>query len=214
MIKTYYYRTLFYLIGLFVISLGISLTIVADLGAGAWDALNVGLSNIIGFTVGTWTIIVGIILIILNAILLKSRPAYLAIITITLIGFFIDFWLIYMFGDLVPTDFGQKILLLILGIIALAFGIATYLQAKFPLSPIDQLMVAIRERLKVNLMVAKTIGEVTALILAFIFKGPIGIGTIIITFSIGPLIQLFFPTLEKCMDMLTREKQVFAKKNG
>lgn len=42
-------------------------------------------------------------------------------------------------------------------------------------------------------MAAKTIGEVGALLLALLFAGPIGLGTIIITFAIGPLIQLCNP---------------------
>ncbi|MBD8069940.1 YczE/YyaS/YitT family protein [Bacillus sp. PS06] len=211
--KHFLWRTIFFTIGLFIISLGVSLTIIANLGAGPWDALNVGLSNMIGLTVGNWTIIIGILLIFINAFLLKARPAYLAIVTITLIGFFIDFWLLIVFGDWTPITFGRQILILVSGIVTLALGIAFYLQAKFPLSPIDQLMVAISKRLKVNLMIAKTMGELTALVLAFIFKGPIGIGTIIITFSIGPLIQVFFPTFEKWMNVLNENHQ-FKKKNG
>ncbi|MFC4319910.1 YczE/YyaS/YitT family protein [Litchfieldia salsa] len=211
--RQYLWRSIFFIIGLFTISLGISLTIKADLGAGAWDALNVGLSNMIGLTVGSWTIIVGILLIFLNAYLLRAKPAYLAMLTITLIGFFIDFWLIYMFDAWDPSGYVIQAIILVVGIIALALGISTYLQARFPLSPIDQLMIAIRERLNVNLMIAKTIGELTALLLAFIFKGPIGIGTIVITFSIGPLIQVFFPILEKFLRILSKNGHL-EKKNG
>ncbi|MFP3338738.1 hypothetical protein R0J91_12205, partial [Micrococcus sp. SIMBA_131] len=64
-------RFLFYVVGLFVLTAGITLTIKSDIGAGAWDALNVGLSETIGFTVGSWVIIVGMILIIVNAILMR-----------------------------------------------------------------------------------------------------------------------------------------------
>ena len=65
-----------------------------------------------------------------------------------------------------------------------------YLQTKFLANPIDQFMLALNKRFRLNFMVAKTIGEIGALILALIMQGPIGIGTIIITFLIiGPIIQ-------------------------
>lgn len=195
-------RVLFYLVGLVILSMGISLTIKSDMGAGPWDALNVGLSNTIGLTVGNWVIIVGLILIVLNGFLLKVRPDFLAIITIALIGFIIDFWLIYVFKNLEPATIVGKVVILFLGLLSLSFGIATYLQSKYSLSPIDRFMLSIQYRLKVNLMVAKTLGELTALVLALIFKGPIGIGTIIIALTVGPFIQVFAPRLERLKERL------------
>ncbi|MCA1032614.1 DUF6198 family protein [Bacillus timonensis] len=193
-------RSLFFVIGLFIISFGVGLTIKADLGAGAWDALNVGLSNTIGLTVGSWVIIVGVILIFVNAVLLKKKPEYLAVITIFLVGMFIDFWLLLIMKNLDPDQFIVKLVLFAVGLLFLAMGIAIYLQAKFPLIPIDNFMIAIRERLHVSLGMAKTIGELTALLLAFLFNGPIGLGTILVTFLIGPIIQFFFPYFERLMN--------------
>ncbi len=198
-------RGISFILGLFILSFGISLTILSRLGAGAWDALNVGLSNLTRtaiagwtiFTVGHWVIVVGIILIFINAILLKKKPEFIAMITVFIIGYFIDFWLIIVFPNFYPATFIWQLIVLLIGVVLMGFGIATYLQAKFAIIPIDRLMMAIQFRLKVSLMVGKTIAEVTALIFAFIFGGPIGIGTVIVTFSIGPLIQVFFPHLEK-----------------
>lgn len=195
-------RMLFYLVGLIILSMGVSLTIKSDMGAGPWDALNVGLSNTFGLTVGNWVIIVGLILIVLNGFLLKERPDFLAIFTIVIVGFFIDFWLGYVFDNLNPENLVTKLIILFLGLIFLAFGIATYLQSKYPLIPIDRFMLSIQFRLKVNLMVAKTLGELTALVLALIFKGPIGIGTLIIALSVGPFIQIFAPRLERLKERM------------
>ncbi|KMJ57682.1 hypothetical protein AB685_15950 [Bacillus sp. LL01] len=198
-------RALFYLIGLFVLSFGISLTIKSDLGAGAWDALNVGLFTSFGLTVGSWVFIVGIILIAVNAWLHKSKPDYLAVITIFLVGVFIDFWLIQVFGAWFPVGMVLRFVVLLAGMVIMAVGISAYLQAKFPVIPIDNLMLGIQNRLKVKMMTAKTIGEVCALVFALIFKGPIGIGTFIITFGIGPLIQIFYPRLENLYRKLRHE---------
>jgi uncharacterized protein len=190
-------RTISYILGLFILSIGISFTIFSRLGAGAWDALSVGLSNLTGFTVGTWVILIGVILIFVNAIILKKRPVLISIVTVLILGYFIDFWLLVVFPNFFIETIVMRFGILLCGVLLMGFGIATYLQAKFAIIPIDGFMMAIQLRLKVSLGVAKTIAEVTALVLAFIVGGPIGLGTILVTVSIGPMIQLFFPHLER-----------------
>lgn len=200
--KSFIVRLISFVLGLSLISFGVSLTIKAELGTGAWDALNVGLSKTIGLTVGSWVFIVGIVLIGLNAILLKTRPDFLAVITIFLAGLFIDGWLLVVFDSYQASGLWEQIAVFVIGVIILSFGIAVYLQAKFPLIPIDKLMLAIQERLGVSMGVAKTIGELSALVAAFLFSGPIGLGTLIVTFTIGPLVQLFAPRVHKFQQRL------------
>lgn len=193
-----------YIIGLIILSLGVSLIIKANLGAGAWDALNVGLSETVAFTVGTWVIIIGIILIFTNAFLLQMKPDFYALITIVIVGGLIDFWLILIFSGWTLASLTLQVIVFISGLLILSFGIAVYLQAKFAPVPIDNLMIAIQKRTGFSLMVSKTIGELTAMVLAFIFGGPVGLGTIVVTFSIGPLIQMFFPKVEKVFNRIEK----------
>ena len=190
-------RTLFYLIGLLFLTLGISLAIKAGLGASAWDALAVGESTTFGLSVGNWIIINSSILLFVNAFFQKKRPEWLAAITFILIGRFLDFWLTVESEHLFDSNMVTRYIQLVLAILSMTIGIAVYLQAKFPLSPIDDLMISLNKRFGVSLGVAKTIGEVFALVLAFLLKGPIGIGTVLITFSIGPILQRLRGPIEK-----------------
>ncbi len=192
---TYLKRAFIYITGLLISSLGVSLTIKADVGVGAWDALNVGLSKF-AFTVGTWVIIVGTILIFVNALLAKKMPDFTGFITIFIMGPCIDFWL-WLFTNFNPANTVFRYALLIFGLTLLALGISVYLNAKFAPNPIDNLMLALHERLKLSMGVTKTIGELLALVFALIVKGPIWIGTIIVTIGIGPIIQFFYPKIEK-----------------
>ncbi|MFF2877707.1 YitT family protein [Gottfriedia sp. NPDC057991] len=190
-------RILFYLIGLLFLTLGISLAIKAGLGASAWDALAVGESKTFGLSVGNWIIINSSVLLFVNAFLQKKRPDWLAAITFILIGRFLDFWLTVESEHLFDSNMVTRYIQLVLAILSMTIGIAIYLQAKFPLSPIDDLMISLNKRFGVGLGVAKTIGEVFALVLAFLLKGPIGIGTVLITFSIGPILQKLRGPIEK-----------------
>ncbi|MEC2075326.1 YczE/YyaS/YitT family protein [Metabacillus fastidiosus] len=183
-------RLFFYLVGIFIMGLGVALTIKANLGVGAWDALNVGLENTFGLTIGKWVIIVGVVLLFVNAIIVKGRPKFFAAITFVLIGFSIDFWMLQVFDELIPDSLATKFVILSFGIFMLAMGVAMYLQAEFPVNPIDNLMLSLHERFHFSLMKSRLIGELSALLIAFLLHGPIGIGTIIIALTVGPLIQL------------------------
>ncbi len=194
---TLFYRCLFYIGGLFILAFGGALTIKANLGAGPWDALSVGLSHLVGLTIGSWIVIVGIVLIFVNAIILRQRPNLLSLATVFILGAFIDFWMAHLVNQLHYFLFTSQLLLLITGLIIIGLGIALYLQSEFPLNPIDDFMVTIQERFKVNLMTAKLIGEILALFFAFLVNGPIGLGTLIIAFGLGPAIQFFHPYCSK-----------------
>ncbi len=197
---------LFYIVGLTFLSLGISTMILANLGAGAWDAMYVGLSEITGLSVGTWILLVGILLILVNSLLLKKIPEFLAVITIFIIGALIDFWLLIAFEGFSSTDMGLRILMFAGSILIIALGITFYLQSSFARNPMDTLMMAIQVRTGKSLAFSKTVMEVTVLLIALIIGGPIGVGTIIVTFSIGPLIQLFYSPVTKFRTMLCQEQ--------
>ncbi|UCZ52976.1 membrane protein [Bacillus shivajii] len=188
-------RTGLYILGLLILSFGISMMVIADLGAGPWDALFVGLSIQIGLTVGTWIFIVGFLLILLNAYLMKQRPDITALITMFILGLFIDFWLLVVFPEMAIASFMLRVVMVLVGITFMGLGIAVYLPADLAKNPIDSLMLAVQHRTGKSMKVSKTIIEIGALIMAFIFSGPIGVGTLLSVFAIGPLIQMFHTPL-------------------
>ena len=79
-----------------------------------------------------------------------------------------------------------------------------YLQLSFARNPVDNLMMTLQSLTGKSLAVTKTVMEVSVLVLAFFIGGPIGIGTIIITFVIGSLIQLFYPPVTRFEDWTCR----------
>jgi uncharacterized membrane protein YczE len=192
-------RFLFFMIGIAILTFGASLTLKASLGAGPWDALAAGQAKASGFTVGTWVIINGLVLLFINAYLMQKQPQYFAIITFFLIGTMIDFWLLKVLKEYNPQDLVHRASVLMLGIVLIAIGVTMYLHSHFPINPIDHFMVAIHTKFGVSLMAAKTMAEMFALVFAILLKGPIGIGTLIVAFTIGPIIQFFYGPVERFM---------------
>jgi uncharacterized protein len=193
------HRLFFYVGGLAILTLGASMTIKADLGAGPWDSLNVGLTNLLGLTVGGWSVIIGLLLILLNAVIAKKIPEVSCAITVAISGIFIDAWLLLVFDSYVLVGFYSKIINLSIGILLISLGIATYIQARWPLSPIDDFMIALKDRYKITVGTAKTIGEVLALCFAVLLHGPIGLGTFVVALGLGPFIAVFNKMWERML---------------
>ncbi|MGR3762613.1 YczE/YyaS/YitT family protein [Rossellomorea sp. NS-SX7] len=189
-------RFAFYCIGLICLSFGVSLIIKGNLGAAPWDALAVGESYLFHLSIGTCIFINGCILIVINAILLRERIQWLAALSIFIIGMMVDFWITNGLLHLEPTSFIQQLSFVITGILILGIGIAIYMQAKLPSSPMDTFMIAIHMRFGLNLRNARLLNEAIAITLAMVFHGAVGIGTVIVACTLGFIIHFFYPIME------------------
>ncbi len=176
-------RYIKYLIGLSAMTLGISIIIKSSIGASPWDSASVGLSETVGFTTGTWTTLTGVGLVILIAIVNRTMPNIMSIVSGFITGVFIDGWL-----SVIPE---LPMLVGAIGIIFFAFGISYYTNTKLPPNPIDNFMVGLVEGKGMSFSNAKLVTDAIGLVIGFLVKGPIGIGTVIIFFTVPYLIAFF-----------------------
>lgn len=63
-----------FFIGIIIMAFGIALTIKANIGVASWDVLHIGLYKQMGLTIGTWNIIVGLIILSISSIIMKKLP--------------------------------------------------------------------------------------------------------------------------------------------
>jgi uncharacterized protein len=186
-------RLLFYLIGIAIACLGVTFLLKANVGAGPWDIVNIALVEKIGFTFGTWVIFFQVVFLFVNAFMLKKRPEYESVFTLVVWGLMMDFWTEIVFKDLVLTALPatMKWGAFLMGILLIGIGVGIYLTSNLPRMPYDGTMLAISDRFKVDINISRTILEGTALVMAFVLGGKIGIGTILIVLLIGNVIQFF-----------------------
>lgn len=190
----------FYLIGIFILTFGIALSIHSTLGASPYDALSVGLFRTFGLTIGSWEVIVGILLIIFNAIADRKKPEYFALVTSFVTGIGIDFWY-FCVGYFIQFDsFVIQTVSLILGITITSFGIAIYLQSSIAPNPMDRSMLVVSKLTRLSMTYSRLLISVVLVALALLFNGAVGVGTIVNALISGLLINLFYPfaiTLKK-----------------
>ena len=201
MSKHIYWRSAFFLLGIVILALGVALTVKANMiGVGSWDVLHIGLTNTFGLTIGTWSIIVGLIILAIDSMFMKQLPKIGTFLDMFLTGIFID-----IFNFLLPTvdGFFPQLIAFCVGLLLLGFGCGMYIVANLGVGPRDTLMLLFTNKLGWSVGKARTIMEVTVAIVGFLLGGPIGIGTVIMSFGLGPIVQWALSINEKLFYTIT-----------
>ena len=193
----------FFFAGLLVMSLGISMTIKGKiLGVGPWDVLHIGLFKQFGLTIGTWSILMGLLIIICSSLYLRKWPRLATWLNMMLVGMFIDFfnWLLPSTNILI-----YEIAYFVIGFFVLGTGCAFYISASVGAGPRDTIMLIIVEKFGGSVRMARTIMEVFAVTCGWLLGGPVGIGTILLALGTGQIIQIALPLFKKRLEQLIGE---------
>lgn len=190
-------RFLVFVIGILILTLGITLTILSDFGTSPFDALLVGLSLNVGLTVGSWEIIMALILVFCNSLLTQERPEVLGLLTAIITGVFIDMWLFLLRNIITPELWFSKLTCLTIGLVVIGLGTAIYLHTNFAPIPIDRLSLIITQLTNRSMLFSRTVINFVFFIVAMIFKGPIGVGTLLTVCFGGAILNYFMPLTKK-----------------
>ncbi|MEH0820581.1 MULTISPECIES: membrane protein YczE [unclassified Micromonospora] len=177
-------------VGLVLYGVSMALMIRSGLGLNPWDVFHQGLSRQTGISVGTASILVGAVVLLLW-IPLRQRPGLGTVSNVVVIGLSVDATVALLPEDLpLPARIG----LLITGIVANGVATGLYLGADLGPGPRDGLMTGlVARRPGSSVRLVRTGIEVTVLALGWLLGGTAGIGTVAYALAIGPLAQVFTP---------------------
>ncbi len=177
-------------VGLFLYSLGIVLTINANLGLAPWDVFHQGISRITGITMGQASIGIGLLIVVLN-FAFGEKVGWGTISNMFFIGYFLD---ILMIHNVIPV-FDHVILqfiMLILGMFVIALATFCYIGAGFGSGPRDGLMVGLTKKTNKSVRFIRNSIEMSVLAAGYLMGGFIGIGTLITAIAVGYFVQFVF----------------------
>lgn len=187
-----------YVLGLFFMSIGISMSIQAGFGVSPVSSLAYASTLTIGLSVGVTMVLANILYIIIQVVLSKRMEfnEFVSQFIISfLFGFFMDatLFLVQLF-PLPETIFARSVYLIV-SLFVIAVGLMGYTTAKLPLMPYDALTYAISEKFNLKFGKAKILSDVinicVAGIICIVFiqsLGSIGIGTLISAYCIGKIL--------------------------
>jgi uncharacterized membrane protein YczE len=178
--------------GLLLFGASLALLVRSRLGLDPWDVFHQGLAIQSGIPIGTVTILVGAVVLLLW-IPLGQRPGIGTIANVILVGLSLDATLAMM---PTPTDLGVRWVYLIAGIVLNGIATGAYIGAALGPGPRDGLMVGLADRGH-SLRVVRTTIELTVLVVGWLLGGTVGIGTVLFALAIGPIVHVTIPALTR-----------------
>lgn len=176
-------------LGYAIYGLSIALIIQAGLGTGPWAVLAVALADIFGTSPGMMLIATGVV-VLFGALLLKEKIGWATLGNIIFIGPWTDLFLF-----LLPSLEGNlwvQIPGMLIAVILSGIATAVYISVDGGAGPRDSLMLAVSRTTGQSVQLSRGVIEVLVVILGWILKGPVGVGTLAFALLIGPLVQVFF----------------------
>lgn len=182
-------------VSLFVNGFGVYLTIQANIGAGPWDVLNLGLSKTLGILYGTASVAVSYAILGVD-IALKEPIGIAMFIDAFVVGKSVDF---FNSINVVPKcdSVLKGILVMLIGLVIMAYTQYTYMSASLGCGPRDTLLVALAKRAAKIPIGAVSIALLSlATFVGWLLGGPVGVGTLICAFATGPIMQMAFSSVK------------------
>jgi uncharacterized membrane protein YczE len=174
-------------LGLVLYGVSAAMQVQAGLGLDPWDVLHQGIARKLDHEIGTVSIAVGA-LVLLLWIPLRQRPGLGTVSNVLVVGLAMNATLAVL-----PVQSGGVARVALLAGAVLLCGVATgmYISAGFGPGPRDGLMTGIARRTGRSIRLSRTVVELTVLLTGWLLGGTVGVGTVLFAVAIGPLAQLF-----------------------
>lgn len=187
-------RCLTAIIGLVIFSYGFFLQLQANMGLAPWNALNQGLSMQFGLSLGTVSILLSILIIVVD-LLMGETIGLGTILDALVVGWCTDLfvWLDFPHAQ---TELLPQTVTLLLGIVLCCISQWLYMLAGLSCGPRDALLVGLGKLVpRIPIGTVNIVLCLVVLSIGIALGSPFGLGTVIATFGTGIIMNLIFKLL-------------------
>lgn len=195
------YNYLVLLIGLFIMSIGVSLSVISNLGTTPISTIPNVLKYAVPLSLGMITIIFNFLLIVIQLAILRGdfdNKQWMQILVTVIFGYFIDFSLYVLEPVVKPATYASQWIVCIISTFIIAFGVYLEIKSNAIVLPGEGVSLAVRYRTDKEFGKIKTIfdtsnviiGAVLSMLLYGKFMG-IGLGTIYAGIVVGYIVRFY-----------------------
>lgn len=210
--KNLKFRVPMYFIGLFIMTIGITVSVKSNLGVSPVSSIPYTMTCVWGIEMGKATILYHTVLVLIQIIILRKNfnPSSLLQIAVGIIfGYFTTFcnyWVSYL---PTPHNLAIRIIMMLISTVLIAFGIFLYLPANLiPLAG-EGAMKAVSDITHIEFSKIKITFDVSMVIISTIVClimihgfGSVGIGTITAALLVGTILGIITKLLGHQRDLL------------
>lgn len=218
--KKLIFRFLFYIAGLFVVTLGIAACIKSGLGVSPVTSIPRTIDLVAGISTGYSTIVFYCLLVLVQIVLLRKKfelKNLLQLPVAIMFGYFTDFSIRLLSAtNIVQGGWALQLAICVIGILLVAIGMFFYVPTDFVPLPPDGTIKTIAGLTKMKFPNVKIIYDVTSvsisLILCILFMKPfeinkmsVGIGTVLAAVFVGLILGFLNKWLGKKRDSFIKQ---------
>ena len=180
-------------VGLILYGVALAFMIRGGIGLAPWDVLAVGTAQHVPLSFGAVVVALSVVVLLLW-IPLRQRVGIGTVLNALIVGPAAEVTLLFL--SPAPTVLIGAMLFAI-GLVVLAVATGVYISADFGPGPRDGLMTGMVRRTGRPVWMVRTVIEGSVLLIGFLLGGPVGAGTVIFAFGVGPLIGLVLPRMQR-----------------
>lgn len=212
-------RVPIYFIGLFIMTIGIALSVKSNLGVSPVSSIPYTMTCVWGIEMGKATIIFHVVLVLLQVLILRKDFKSINLLQIAvgiIFGYFTTFCNYCVSYCPTPDSIAIRLVMLLISTVCIAFGIFLYLPANLiPLAG-EGAMKAVSDTLHIAFSKVKITFDVSMVVISSIVclimihgLGSVGIGTIIAALLVGMVLEVITKLFgEKRDALLNGEKNM------
>lgn len=175
-------------IGSIIVGLGVSVATISGFGADPITVLWDGITNIIPVTMGQASMILALLMLCIVVFIDRKQINVGTIVNPFVVGLATDFFAKYVIE---VNNIVMKVILLLVGLILIAFGLALYSYANFGRGAYEGLVFSLEKKLNIKFSYIRTGFDLAFLILGVVLGGKLSIGPIIAFIILGSIIGKF-----------------------
>jgi len=196
------------LVGILLIGLCVAFSRMGGFGVDPFSCMNLGISGFLHMGFGTWQMILNAAILIAVFFTVRNCIGLGTLVNMVCVGYIAD-GICLMAQDVmgIEADLPLRIVFLCLGIFFASLGCAFYMAAGLGIAAYDSVAFIVMKyaKNKVSFRVTRVISDITVMLVGVAFClaahnnlwDIVGLGTVIIAFCNGPLIQFFREKIEK-----------------
>lgn len=185
------FRIFLSILGMLILGLGVSFTIKSNLGSDPASTFQLGLANLLGVSYGTSSLLYSVVILGIVFSIDRKYINISSVLAMFVIGYTVDLLLFLMKGiDIAVFPMYIRVIILILGAFICSFGVTLYIFSDLGVAATDSVAEIISDKLHLSYKTVRMVTDLLFVVFGYFLGGPVGIGTVLLAFIIGPFIQI------------------------
>lgn len=175
---------------IFLMGFAVSVFSYSGMGVDPYTALNMSISEKLGISFGFWQMCLNGAILIIVGFVAKKLINVGTIFNMVGVGYVCEFFT-SIYDAILPEEnsLAVRIICMALGVFLLSLSASLYFNCNLGVSPYDALGFVMEEKTKLKYKWCRVATDLICTISALSMGGPVGVGTIVTAFFMGPVVS-------------------------